>query len=328
MTRRGARSVLIFVGSLALAGPAWAAESASAQVLFEEGRRLMAAGRLDEACPKLAESQKLDPGAGTLLNLAACYEKGGRFASAWATYIDAASFADRSSRLVWKKRAREKAASLKPHLSTITIVVPAESRVDGLEIVRDGATVMKGEIGIKVPVDGGEHTIVVSAPKHRSFEAHVTARSRDDALTVTVPALERVADAPEPAVPVAPLTPAPASVAPAAPPESRGGTQRTIGIVTAAAGVAAVGLGGYFSLQAMSKHDDARPECSADETTCNGRGLTDYRSAVDSANGATIALAVGGALLVGGIVLWLTAPRGTVSSSAARTVPLTPGISF
>jgi len=59
-----------------LFGPAaWAAMPALAESLYQDGRDLLTAGRTAEACEKFAESHRLDPAAGTLLNLAACNER-------------------------------------------------------------------------------------------------------------------------------------------------------------------------------------------------------------------------------------------------------------
>ncbi len=102
-----------------------ASDQAAATALFKQGRDLMAAGKYADACPKLAESQRLDPGAGTLLNLATCYEKNGQLASAWTTYQDAASAAQKAGEGERVKAARAKVAALEPTLPTLTIVVPA-----------------------------------------------------------------------------------------------------------------------------------------------------------------------------------------------------------
>src|SRR5215510_5077923 len=66
-----------------------ARDPATAEALFTEGRKAFDAGRFAEACQKFAESQRLDPGAGTLINLAACREKTGEIALAWAAWKEA-----------------------------------------------------------------------------------------------------------------------------------------------------------------------------------------------------------------------------------------------
>ena len=58
------------------------ADVATAEKLFQEGRRLMANGSIEEACAKFTESQRLDPSSGTLINLAACHAELGMTASA------------------------------------------------------------------------------------------------------------------------------------------------------------------------------------------------------------------------------------------------------
>ena len=76
-------SVAGAVGLVLLSGSARAEDKPDvtrAQALFAEGRRLMAAGDYTAACPKLAESQALDPQADTALDLGICYEKASELA--------------------------------------------------------------------------------------------------------------------------------------------------------------------------------------------------------------------------------------------------------
>src|SRR5271166_3476943 len=112
---------LLLVSSVAFAGlwssSATAADSnqgALAEALFRSARELMAAGKYAEACPKLAESNRIDPKLGTLMNLALCHEKAGKTASAWAEYVQAGEIAQRTGQKERAQVARDKAQALEP----------------------------------------------------------------------------------------------------------------------------------------------------------------------------------------------------------------------
>src|SRR5512138_2397422 len=94
-----------------------AEQRAAAQALFDDARRLMADKKYAEACPKLEESQRLDPGIGTLLNLAECQSLTGRTASAWANFLEAAYQAKAAGQAKRENTARSRAAALEPKLS-------------------------------------------------------------------------------------------------------------------------------------------------------------------------------------------------------------------
>src|SRR6185436_12399932 len=86
--RRTAFLTTLFFSASALAEPT-AADKSLATQLFKEGRALVDQGKVAEGCRKLEESQRLDPGGGTLLNVALCHEKEGRTATAWAEFTEA-----------------------------------------------------------------------------------------------------------------------------------------------------------------------------------------------------------------------------------------------
>src|SRR6516165_10100597 len=93
----------VFVAPLAFAQSS--DDAAAAQAMFDEGQKAMQAGDFNTACPKLAESQRLDPGVGTLTNLAVCHEKAGLIASAWAEYLEVVTEAQRAGGAQNLKRA-------------------------------------------------------------------------------------------------------------------------------------------------------------------------------------------------------------------------------
>ena len=113
-----------------------AGKQAAAQVLFEDAKKLMAKGDYAAACQKFADSQQDDPAPGTQYNLADCYEKNGQTASAWATFKSAAASYRAHNRADWEAKARDRAKTLEPKLSKLTLVVPPD--VTGIEVRRDG----------------------------------------------------------------------------------------------------------------------------------------------------------------------------------------------
>ena len=96
-------------------------KSARAEELFEEGRRLMAAGDLASACPKFAESLTIEPAAGTALNAAVCYEKADKLASAWAAFRSAEAFAQAANEPARARAAGKNAARLEAKISHLTV---------------------------------------------------------------------------------------------------------------------------------------------------------------------------------------------------------------
>ncbi len=305
-------------------------EKVTAEALFEDGRRLVTEGKYAEACPKFQASQRLDPSAGTLLNLASCFEKEGRMAAAWGAYKEAASAADAAGRKDYVATAQRHADSLAPRLARLTVSV--EQPLDGLQIKRDGTVVDRAEWGVPIPVDKGSHTVEASAPGHKGWASAVAVGQDGAQAALSVPPLEPAPqEAPStasPPVPVAPL-PVPAPAPPASTTtteQGSGGAARTIGIVVTGLGVVGLGLGTVFGLEAKGKYNDSLDHCEpGNPNLCDDSGISQRNSARAAGNVSPVAFGVGAAALVGGIVLWLTAPGGGHASAVSLLVAPTPG---
>jgi tetratricopeptide (TPR) repeat protein len=131
------------------------ADKSLATALFQQGRALLEQGRIAEACRKLEESQRLDPGGGTLLNLALCHEHEGRTATAWAEFTEAIGFARRDGRTQRVEIAETHIEQLEPKLCRMEIVVPSAADVPGLEVLRDGSPIGRAAWGAPMPIDPG-----------------------------------------------------------------------------------------------------------------------------------------------------------------------------
>ncbi len=167
------------------------ANTAGAEALFVEGRRLMAEGKFSEACVKLAASHAAEPAVGTQLNLALCYKKAGRTASAWTTYRSAAAASRKSGQLAREKLARDEAKALEPELMYVVIAIPQPAPA-GLAITLDGNAIAPSLLNLRTPIDPGDHLLTATAPAHGSWEETITVSEKE--ATVVIPALESTGD--------------------------------------------------------------------------------------------------------------------------------------
>ncbi len=289
---------------------------ARAESLFNAAKALLDAGQNADACAKFAESKRLAPGLGVTLYLADCYERIGRTASAWTEFRSAEGLArERSDKRA--EVARGRAQTLEPRLDRLTITVAPTVPQAGLQILRDGTAVSTEEWGLAVPVDPGDHVVVVSSPGHasRTIPAHVgpeapTAAVRIDRLDDATPTPSPT-PAPVPSPAPAPIpestSPAPETPRPASDPAA---TRRWVGVGVAVAGVAGVALGAVFGLGAKSKLAQSNQDDHCDKAdTCDPTGLALRHDASSAATLSTVMFVVGGVALAGGAVLYFTAPR-------------------
>ena len=280
-----------------------AQDKAAADVLFQQGKKLMQENKFADACPKFAESLRLDTGIGTMLWLADCYERSGKTASAWGQFLEAAETAVKTKD-AREKVARERSKQLEPHLVKLQILVPDAASAPGIEIKRDGSTLGKPMWGTAVPVDPGGHAVVASAPGFKTWEGSIDASAEGKTIAVIIPKLapDTVAQATAP-------TPGPK---PETKPADRGSTQRTLGIVAGGVGVVGVGLGVVFGLSAKSKLDDSNAggHCLPNNH-CDALGVQARSDSKDAATLSTVAFVVGAAALGAGAFLYFTAPKGS-----------------
>ncbi|HEY4012147.1 MAG TPA: hypothetical protein VGM06_02315 [Polyangiaceae bacterium] len=304
--------------------PGSEADKIAAQALFEDARRLATAGNYTDACPKFAESQRIDPSPSTLLNLANCWEKVGRTATAWVTYREAQSAASAIGRKDYVDTAERHARALASTLAHLTVSVVQP--VDGMQVRRDGVAMGAPEWGLGIPVDAGAHVVEAVAAGYKAWSQTVDVPNDGAQVTVSVPPLEAL---PPDATA---QTPAGAAIAPvpSAPPTETGitapppeGSQRMIGLVVGAAGVVGLGVSGVFALLANSDHQAALKNCVG--TLCTASGFAKENDARSNGDASTVAFLVGAAALVTGGVLWLAAPRRPAGVAASISVSPTLG---
>jgi hypothetical protein len=298
--RRGFAVALVATSSLVAFGAraqSSGRDRAAAEAMFQEATALMDAKKYAEACDKFAASQQLDPGLGTMLYLADCYDRAGRSASAWALFREVEDRSRRAAQPDRERIAGERASALEPKLSKLEVRVAPKQRVRDLELIVAGSVLPQASWNVALPVDPGLTKIEARAPGKRPVRLQITVTSGATSQVIEIPAM---ADAPLAKRGGAAERPAPA------PPSS---TQRTLGFVMSGAGLVALVAGGYFGYRAYTQNTDSKAECRSDQpNACTRAGVDLREQAKMSANIATIAAVSGGVLTVAGLGVVFTAP--------------------
>jgi hypothetical protein len=262
----------------------------AADRLFNEARALASAGRYAEACPKLEQSQSLDPGIGTEFDLADCYEHTARPAHAYRLFEEVAKIARASGKAERAAASAARQAALETRVARLNIT--SKNPVDGLVVSLDGDVVAAADLGRPRPIEAGDHTLEASAPGRTSWRkvVHVDPSAKVD---VSLPPLGPIATA-------TPSQPAPS-------PGPSG--QRTVAIVVGAVGIVGLAAGAVAGGLSLASHDSAQHDCPGATCPTSNPGFSTWHQAVVAGNVSTVAFAAGGGLLAGAAVLWLTAPN-------------------
>lgn len=314
-----ARSVVALVLVGALIAPASALAqgptAARAEQLYTEAKRLAASGSFAAACPMFEESQKLEPAIGTQFNLADCYERTARPATALVLFREVARVAQMSGKQERQRSAEERSAALEHVVPRVRVTSPPSPRIGEISTRIDGKLVEPEDLTRGVPLDPGEHVLRIEATGYVPWTSALTvamgAALQDGPIVdVAPPALQPVA-------PVILSAPASSDQAP-----GRTSVLRPVGFAMMGAGVLVLGAGALFGLSAISQKNDAN--CSGIDCSTAAEGSGDkLRDAQAAGTISTICFVGGGVLAVGGLVLFLVAPRR--AGGARATAAVLPG---
>lgn len=267
--------------------------------LFDEGLAAMKAGRLDEGCPKLDESYRLDPRPGGLFTLAECENRRGRIATAAARYTEYLRMVDKlpsRDRLRQQERVGVAKATLKAiegQVPRVTLTITPSRLPRDVSLRRDGRRVDEREIEKPISLDPGAHVFSLEAPSGERREFKVELRPGETrALAIDATFSKARRDVP--------------AASASTPSDGAPSSRRTLGFIVGSVGLASLATGFVTGGLALAAKGDVEDNCVA--SACNPTGYSAVTSGRSFATASTITFAVGAAATAAGVVLILTAP--------------------
>jgi len=309
---RNALSFVVLLGVLTLAGETRAQTSTdadSADALFKSAKAAMDRGDLVTACNQLAESLRLDPAPGTLLNLGECEARSGKVAAALGHFQEGRKALPAGDyRIAF---ADDKITVLQRRVARLAVRLRGEAPA-GLRVERDGVLVGEGLLGVTSPVEPGHHVVITTAPGRARTRADVTlAEGQVETLEIEAGPVALSGEA-------------------SAPPATNGSNQRTAAWALMGGGAGAVAVGAVLGLVAKGAYDSASSlaNCPRGPSSCNAAGVQGGQTAHTEAGVSTGLFVAGGVLAATGAVLYFSAPKEGGASVAPVLGANGAGLSF
>lgn len=330
---------------------AWCAEpppsasadpSSRAQTLFDTARAQLRQSNFAQACPLFEQSYHLEPALGTLINLATCREKEGKYASSLNAYFTVLLQAEARGDLARQAIAAERIAALRTMTSSVVVRLPSTLDPDSVTCTIDGVPVLAAELNKPIPMDGGSHELVVNRVSYPEFRAQFDLAPRGEQHVLDVPhatatvrasvesrretvrdaSKERSAVGYRAADDVATRRPPQVAVTAASTSNQADRASpndaRIIALSLAGLGAASFLVAGYYAVSAYRLDQRSTDQgCNAADV-CPLPALNTRNEAIRAGNIATIATIAGGLLGASGLGLYLWS--GTRSQARATVV--------
>jgi hypothetical protein len=298
------------------------ADKATARDLAKKGIAAGQSGDCTTAIDLLVRAESLYHAPIHLQHLARCYTKEGRLVEAAETWrtLTLETLPPNSPPIFREavEEAKVELPKLEPRLAHLTIVV--KGSYPDLVVKVDGKVVPGAALGVSRPADPGKRVVHAEAPTYKPVDLPVEL-PEGGADTVTV----ELEAAPPPPPPKPSASVVPSASAPIVDTGSSG-PWKTIGIVTAGVGAAALIGAGITGLMARSAYSDMESKCP-NKTCTSASQKADLSDKVDSKVRLTnILLLVGGVLVVAGATTFFLAPSPKKTATVSlEIVPMAGG---
>jgi hypothetical protein len=222
--------------------------------------------------------------------------------------------------------AEKELKDLGPRIPSIQITTQGAPAAKGVIVLMDDKPVPAALVGIPRPVNPGKHAFKATATGFAAAEKSLTVKE-GEALSLVLDFKPTAAIARADGAPTSgPIDTEKPGAGDQITPAPKAGAARYIGVGMIGVGVAGLVVGGVFSGLYASKRGEADTAFDKCGVGCSGAPADAVRALDDDANGkgtiGVIGLAAGGALAIGGTVLFLMSkPKAPPAPAAAQVEP-------